>query len=444
MKILPGVILAVMIRATAYGDGIGITSVEIDGAEYTNISDVHVSGNKGIFISAANGMMVISPDKLPDDFLKSWNINKESAAAAAKTTELDKSEKQEAVKIQALNQAIASGCFREVDGVVYDIRNPESGWVRLTAQVLQIMKTGAIVDATPNGDAPSPAHVRNLPDTIGDTDTIDAMVKPVANFSYVNKLGDDRTIRGYDFGRICSLDEIPESVLRGEKAFDVMVQSGASAKDVLASLPENESLRGNGSGFFITGDGYFITNFHVVKDARKVKVKNGDAVYPASVVQVDEDSDLALLKVSGEFKPIGISTNDAELGESVFTIGFPDILLQGTAPKFTDGKISSLAGIRDDPKNYQISVPIQPGNSGGPLVDMNGNVVGVIVAKLNDVAALSTSGDLPQNVNYAIKGEYLNHFLKQFPQIKANSTKQIPSNGVVQSSQQSVAMVLVY
>jgi len=78
------------------------------------------------------------------------------------------------------------------------------------------------------------------------------------------------------------------------------------------------------------------------------------------------------------------------------------------------------------------------------LVDMNGNVVGVIVAKLDEVAALSSSGDLPQNVNYAIKGKYLNDFLKQFPQIKANPMKQVPSNSVVQSAQQSIAMVLVY
>ncbi|MGD1089243.1 MAG: serine protease [Verrucomicrobiota bacterium] len=175
-----------------------------------------------------------------------------------------------------------------------------------------------------------------------------------------------------------------------------------------------------------------------------VKVKNSDGVYPAEIVHVDEDHDIALLKVPGQFKPLPVSNGDVELGEAVFTIGFPDIDLQGIAPKYTDGKISSLAGIKDDPKEYQISVPVQPGNSGGPLVDMNGNVVGIVSAKLNSSAALRLSGDLPQNVNYAVKGKCLNDFLGQFPELKLNLIKSTASDSVVQSAQQSVAIVLAY
>lgn len=442
MKASLGIALTLVITAAAYGSG--ITSVTIDGNEYTNITDVHVSGNKGIFISAANGMVVVSPDKLPDDFLKSWDIDKESAIAGEKAAAADKSVKLEQEKTEAIHQAIADGYFREVEGVVYDIRNPESGWVRLTAKVIEIVDDGAIVDLTPDADEPLAVHVRNLPNTIADTDMIDVVAKLIGNYSFINKLGYRRTIRDYDIGQVCVPDEIPATVLWGKKAFDVMVGGGKSSKDVLATLPESDDLKASGSGFFVTDDGYFITNFHVVKDAEKVKVKTSTDVYPAEVVHVDKDNDLALLKVSGKFNPLGISTNDAQLGEAVFTIGFPDILIQGTEPKYTDGKISSLAGIQDDPEDYQISVPVQPGNSGGPLVDMNGNVVGVIVAKLNDIAALNSSGDLPQNVNYAIKVKYLNDFLSQFPEVKASSASQVSSNSVVQATQQSVAMVLVY
>lgn len=149
--------------------------------------------------------------------------------------------------------------------------------------------------------------------------------------------------------------------------------------------------------------------------------------------------------MSGQFKPLCISTNDAQLGDSVFTIGFPAIDLQGTEPKYTDGKISSLSGLRDDPDKYQISVPVQPGNSGGPLVDQSGNVAGVIVARLNDFAALRSMGSLPQNVNYAVKGKLLRDFLSQSSDVRWLPGRSLARRGsLVPSVQQSVAIVLVY
>src|SRR5208282_2594685 len=105
----------------------------------------------------------------------------------------------------------------------------------------------------------------------------------------------------------------------------------------------------------------------------------------------------------GSFPALSISrAESADLGQEVFTIGFPNIVMQGIAPKYTDGKISSLAGMMDDPTEYQISVPVQPGNSGGPLCDANGQVVGIVVARLNDLTVLQASGAVPQNVNYAV------------------------------------------
>ena len=112
---------------------------------------------------------------------------------------------------------------------------------------------------------------------------------------------------------------------------------------------------------------------------------------------------------------------------SVATVGFPNIGLQGFAPKLAKGEIASLSGAGDDARYFQISVPVQPGNSGGALVDERGNVVGVVSAKLNASAALAMSGTLPENVNYAVKSSYLLSFLEVFAdgqlKLKEPSTK---------------------
>jgi S1-C subfamily serine protease len=96
----------------------------------------------------------------------------------------------------------------------------------------------------------------------------------------------------------------------------------------------------------------------------------------------------------------------------VATIGFPNTKLQGREAKVTRGEISSLAGLHDDPRSFQVSLPIQPGNSGGPLLDQFGNVVGVVVGKLNPLVTLNAFGALPENVNYAIKSGLLSSFLE--------------------------------
>src|SRR5207302_7312555 len=118
----------------------------------------------------------------------------------------------------------------------------------------------------------------------------------------------------------------------------------------------------------------------------------------------------------GTFRAIPLAPESrVKLGEAVFTVGFPNPDVQGVEPKLTRGEISSLAGIHDDPRYFQISVPVQPGNSGGALVDESGNVVGVVTARLDDVTTYEVSGALPQNVNYAVKGALVHDFLNGVP-----------------------------
>jgi S1-C subfamily serine protease len=434
MKAALSVVFATAL-ATASVDA-GIPTLELNGNSYSNISKVYISGGRVIILYPSGGTSA-AVDKLPADFLDSWGIggDKQAAIKAA-------SAEQEA---KDLDHAIQQGAFRRVHGVVYDTRKSQSGWVMFRGvKVYQIVSDGALIDSTPNDSYSSiPIFVRNLPDTIGDRDYISFVALPDGTYNYINKLGDTRTVRAYDVGQPCDRSEIPDRVLDGKKAFDVAALSGPRQTDIVAKLPESNELEVSGSGFFVSADGYFITNDHVVRNARRVKLKVGNDVFPATVVKEDAANDLALLKASGQFKALGLSTADADLGQAVFTIGFPDIKLQGTQPKYTDGKVSSLAGLRDDPTAYQVSVPVQPGNSGGPLVDTAGNVRGVIVARLDDMAALSAVGSLPQNVNYAIKGSVLRTFLNQSPEVKT-LPENTSSTSAVELVRQSVAIVLVY
>lgn len=206
----------------------------------------------------------------------------------------------------------------------------------------------------------------------------------------------------------------------------------------------------SGTGFFITNDGFLMTNYHVVDGATQITVIGGDKKkFKAKVIRVDKQNDLAVLKVEGKFSALPIvSSRTIGLGESVFTVGYPQIDVQGISAKYTRGNISSLSGVRDDPRNFQISVPIQPGNSGGPLVDEYGNVCGIVVSRLDAIKLLIEKGTLPQNVNYAVKSSIANSFLESMPNVvnkllKPNSRSQTrKSSDVVQKVQSATALIL--
>ena len=180
-------------------------------------------------------------------------------------------------------------------------------------------------------------------------------------------------------------------------------------------------------------------------------------IIDAAVVKVDAANDLALLKANAEgrmknaetFRPLPIAASrTVKLGGTVATVGFPDIGLQGFAPKLAKGEIASLAGAADDPRYFQISLPVQPGNSGGALVDARGNVVGIVAAKLDASAALAATGSLPENVNYAVKSSLLLSFLESVPDVAAKlkepNTKDESFEEVVKSAQDVAVRVLVY
>lgn len=189
--------------------------------------------------------------------------------------------------------------------------------------------------------------------------------------------------------------------------------------------------KGNGSGFFLNQEGYIATNYHVIEGANTIQAnftRNGKVEsYPATVVVADQQNDLAIIKINdSSYKnvsqlPYGLLTRTKDTGSEVFALGYPMTDVMGEEVKFTDGKISSRSGIQGDIRVYQISVPIQPGNSGGPLFDMEGNVVGITSSGLNRDYFKS------ENVNYAIKASYLKTLMESCPQEIILKEKEIGS-----------------
>jgi S1-C subfamily serine protease len=178
--------------------------------------------------------------------------------------------------------------------------------------------------------------------------------------------------------------------------------------------PPEGRASATGSGF-IVGEGKILTNNHVVEGCKVMAARNaaGQRV-TAQLVGTDVRRDLAVLNVPAGFGPALVFRDSpaVRIGEPVVTYGFPLTGVLSSGPTLTTGDVSALAGLRDNPLHFTISAPVQPGNSGGPLLDAQGHVVGVVVAKLNALSiAKMTGGDIPQNVNFAIKGPEAAAFL---------------------------------
>ena len=168
----------------------------------------------------------------------------------------------------------------------------------------------------------------------------------------------------------------------------------------------NTPTRKSGTGWAL-GSGYIVTNNHVIEGARIISIKgiggNLNTGYNAEVVATDKINDIAILKITDpNFKgfgtiPYAIQQKMADVGEDVFVLGYPLTQALGNEIKLTNGIVSSRTGYQGDISTYQISAPVQPGNSGGPMFDNNGNVIGIVVAGVPGA----------ENVGYAIKTSYL-------------------------------------
>lgn len=200
----------------------------------------------------------------------------------------------------------------------------------------------------------------------------------------------------------------------------------------------------SGSGFFLTANGIIATNAHVVEGASYIEVTvngpSGGSTYKAKLLTIDSPNDVALLKITDlKFKgieaiPYSI-TESQEVGSRVFTLGYPLNDIMGSNYKVTDGIISATSGIADDIRYYQISVPLQPGNSGGPLFNKEGNVVGITTAKLKAPVTKT------ENVNYALKSSYL---LNVYRKISKEETIRSPAKLSTSELQDQVKILKNY
>ena len=197
----------------------------------------------------------------------------------------------------------------------------------------------------------------------------------------------------------------------------LIIRQAVGQNAALSKFSNPSNWKGNGTGFFIDARGYITTNYHVIENASELEIdlieKGQKKSYKAKIISSDKQNDLAVIKIDdSNFKaypklPYNFKTQISDIGSNVFALGYPMALsIMGSEVKFTDGKISSKTGFKGDITTYQISVPVQPGNSGGPLFDFDGNIIGIVSAKI--MAA--------DNVSYAVKTSYLQNLLEVLPE----------------------------
>lgn len=189
----------------------------------------------------------------------------------------------------------------------------------------------------------------------------------------------------------------------------------ANADKPTTPPPSKSSKSKSGTGFVVSANGHIVTNNHVIDGCSDLKGNlTGEAAMVLRVVSSDANNDLALLQApsTATFKEFArIRDRSIRSGDSVVAIGFPYHGMLTSDFTVTTGIVSSLSGTRNDLRFLQISAPVQPGNSGGPLFDTTGQIVGVVTGKLDGLRIAAATGNIPENINFAIKTGALRDFL---------------------------------
>ena len=249
------------------------------------------------------------------------------------------------------------------------------------------------------------------------------------------------------------------------------LQAKEAARNSAEAKPKptpQTSTSTSGSGFFVSKTGHVITNQHVVADCKKVTVGDkADKQVQADVLEKDARNDLALLKISSLkmasadtkslIQKLGIKivplasggllrSEDLELGEDVLVAGYPYGEIFSNTIKVTKGIVSANRGLGDDTAQFQIDAAVQPGNSGGPIYDENGNVVGVVVAQLNKRKFEKIIGSMPENVNFGIKASTVRQFLTSsgLPTKWSDKSKPVSTKHLAKIAKRQTVMVVCH
>lgn len=216
---------------------------------------------------------------------------------------------------------------------------------------------------------------------------------------------------------LSKLEELSAPLTRQEAPKPPAPLSPAKAPQKAATPTPEEKIKfrvvSTGSGFFVNAKGVVITNAHVVGQCDGVAYKHqGGPPKAAKLIGYDDYNDLAA--ITAEEKPLQflkIAPAPIKLGTQAVVFGYPLADLLGSEGVLTNGTVSSLAGLGGDRRFVQISAPVQPGNSGGPVIDSTGNLIGVVSRKIDALVVAKATGDIPQNINFAIKSDVLKAFM---------------------------------
>lgn len=190
-----------------------------------------------------------------------------------------------------------------------------------------------------------------------------------------------------------------------------------------------------GSGFFINPDGYIVTNFHVIANAELISAFISEKEYDCTIIFKNEIDDIAVIRVkdtSLRFSPISFSSKDFEVGDEVIALGYPLSSTMGKELKMSSGIVNSIKGFQDDARYFQFSASIEPGNSGGPILNKSGDLIGLITAKYTSAI----------NAGYALS---LKNIMKNIPntiKYKKERTSKTISNSIIYLNHKS-SIVLI-
>jgi S1-C subfamily serine protease len=262
------------------------------------------------------------------------------------------------------------------------------------------------------------------------------------------------------------LEEERKKLEEERKKFEALRLADENRQRQAQAKKKPSPQSGSGSGFFVSKMGHVITNAHVVQNCKKITIgDNANKQVSAELINTDRSNDLALLKLStlemasAESKsliqklsivvvPLAskglLRSDDVKLGEKVLVAGYPFGELFSNTIKVTTGVVSATRGAGDDSGQFQLDAAVQPGNSGGPIYDSSGNIVGVVISQLDKLKMAKAIGTLPELVNFGIKASTVRQFLTSsgLPSKKSERTEEKSTEQLAEIAKNQALMVM--
>jgi len=276
---------------------------------------------------------------------------------------------------------------------------------------------------TTQGDPMGMIRIKNMYERVGYDKNVEMMIKKIYGTLQEYNLANNNisnmytilsqyqsiifnTIQGSYYSLSPIKNELNMTFIRYYTQAKLDIESGQTK-------PEAKST---GSGFFVSTE-YIVTCSHVLENAKTISVIVNKESYTATKVADNPSLDIAILKIAGyesrKYFTISNFANETT-GDKIYVLGFPLSNILGSEIRVTDGIISARSGLNADPTTFQISAPIQPGNSGGPVINERFNVVGIASHKISDRYVMQNAGVIPQNVNFGVKSDYIIPLLSEF------------------------------